>query len=301
MENATYGLTVCAERVAIFKAISEGERNFDAIAVVTDTDALTPPCGACRQLIWEFCGDVPVILSNLKGKTETLQMRNLFPKPFDSSNFLIAQFDVGDLYEASPMLRTEGISVSCYSFLSPRAFSCASAEKANVDMLIAGGTVVTMDAERRIFGKGSRRSRATLSGRRQRPSIEAKVLGEPDIDAKGRLVLPGFINGHTHAPMTLLRGLQDDVTLDDWLKKYIFPAEAKNVTQDFVRWGTRLAAAEKIRSGVTTFVDMYYFEDALAEETKAAGMRAILGESLLDFPAPDNKTERRYANIPRNF
>jgi cytidine deaminase len=86
VENATYGLTVCAERVAIFKAISEGERKFDAIAVVTDTDALTLPCGACRQLIWEFCGDVPVILSNLRGKTETIQMSDLFPKPFDSSN-----------------------------------------------------------------------------------------------------------------------------------------------------------------------------------------------------------------------
>lgn len=86
VENATYGLTVCAERVAIFKAISEGERKFDAIVVVTDTDTLTPPCGACRQLIWEFCGDVPVILSNLKGATETVAMRALFPKPFDSSN-----------------------------------------------------------------------------------------------------------------------------------------------------------------------------------------------------------------------
>ena len=86
VENATYGLTLCAERVAIFKAISEGERKFDAIAVVTDTETLTPPCGACRQLIWEFCGDVPVVLSNLKGKTETIAMRTLFPKPFDSSN-----------------------------------------------------------------------------------------------------------------------------------------------------------------------------------------------------------------------
>lgn len=86
VENATYGLTVCAERVAIFKAISEGERKFDAIAVVTDTDTLTPPCGACRQLIWELCGDVPVILANLKGKSETIPMRELFPKPFDSSN-----------------------------------------------------------------------------------------------------------------------------------------------------------------------------------------------------------------------
>jgi cytidine deaminase len=86
VENATYGLTVCAERVAIFKAISEGERKFDAIAVATDTDTLTSPCGACRQLIWEFCGDVPVVMSNLKGKVEIAHMRDLFPKPFDSSN-----------------------------------------------------------------------------------------------------------------------------------------------------------------------------------------------------------------------
>lgn len=86
VENATYGLTVCAERVAIFKAISEGERGFDAIAVVTDTDTLTPPCGACRQIIWEFCGDVPVVLANLNGKQEIVRMRELFPKPFDSSN-----------------------------------------------------------------------------------------------------------------------------------------------------------------------------------------------------------------------
>ena len=82
VENATYGLTVCA----IFKAISEGERGFDAIAVVTDTESLTPPCGACRQLIWEFCGDIPVILANLKGKVEIVSMKLLFPKPFDGSS-----------------------------------------------------------------------------------------------------------------------------------------------------------------------------------------------------------------------
>jgi cytidine deaminase len=86
VENATYGLTLCAERVAIVKAISEGERGFAAIAVVTQADRLTPPCGACRQLIWEFCGDVPVVLANLTGTYEVLQMRDLFPKPFDSSN-----------------------------------------------------------------------------------------------------------------------------------------------------------------------------------------------------------------------
>jgi len=86
VENATYGLTICAERVAIVKAISEGERGFDAIAVVADTDSLTPPCGACRQLIWEFCCDVPVILANLQGRVEIVPMRELFPKPFDGSS-----------------------------------------------------------------------------------------------------------------------------------------------------------------------------------------------------------------------
>jgi cytidine deaminase len=86
IENATFGLTVCAERIAIFKALSEGERNFDAIAVVTDTERLTPPCGACRQLLWEFCGDIPVIICNLQGQTETIQMRQLFPMPFDHSH-----------------------------------------------------------------------------------------------------------------------------------------------------------------------------------------------------------------------
>ena len=86
VENATYGLTICAERVAIFKAISEGERGFSAIAVVTDTERLTPPCGACRQLIWEFCGDIPVTMVNLTGKSEVIPMRELFPRPFDDSN-----------------------------------------------------------------------------------------------------------------------------------------------------------------------------------------------------------------------
>ena len=85
IENATYGLTLCAERVAIFKAMSEGEREFNAIAVVTDTEKLTPPCGSCRQIIWEFCGEVPVIMSNLKGQIERDTSSNLLPRPFDRS------------------------------------------------------------------------------------------------------------------------------------------------------------------------------------------------------------------------
>jgi cytidine deaminase len=85
VENATYGLSVCAERVAVFKAISEGARRFQRIAVSADTDVLTPPCGACRQILWEFCGDIELTLTNLHGKTETLHLKDLFPRPFDAS------------------------------------------------------------------------------------------------------------------------------------------------------------------------------------------------------------------------
>jgi cytidine deaminase len=85
IENATYGLTICAERVAVFKAISEGARKFKRIAVAADTDVLTPPCGACRQILWEFCGDSELTLVNLQGKTETFRMKDLFPRPFDAS------------------------------------------------------------------------------------------------------------------------------------------------------------------------------------------------------------------------
>jgi cytidine deaminase len=84
IENASYGLTVCAERVAVFKAISEGEREFDAVAVVTDADTLTPPCGACRQILWEFCGNAEVVLANLKGQVEVHRMKDLLPLPFDA-------------------------------------------------------------------------------------------------------------------------------------------------------------------------------------------------------------------------
>jgi 5-methylthioadenosine/S-adenosylhomocysteine deaminase len=171
-----------------------------------------------------------------------------------------------------------------------------------VDLLITNGTIVTMDGERRIIEHGQIAVRGdTIYAIGDSLLFLKGVQARQTIDAKGALVLPGFINGHTHAAMTLLRGLHDDVTLDDWLRKYIFPAEAKNVTEDFVRWGTRLAAAEQIRSGVTTFADMYYFEDAVAEETKAAGMRAVLGETFIDFPAPDNKTNAAMQEYTERF
>lgn len=85
VENATYGLTVCAERVAVFKGVSEGARRFRRVAVAADTEVLTPPCGACRQILWEFCGDVEVILVNLQGRTERFRLKDLLPRPFDAS------------------------------------------------------------------------------------------------------------------------------------------------------------------------------------------------------------------------
>jgi len=172
------------------------------------------------------------------------------------------------------------------------------------DLLITNATIVTMDSSRRIIQNGAiavRGDSIVFVGASIHEQAPKGVMARQTMDAHGALVLPGFVNGHTHAAMTLLRGLHDDVTLDDWLRKYIFPAEAKNVTEDFVRWGTRLGAAEMIRSGVTTFADMYYFEDAVAEETKAAGMRGVLGETFIDFPAPDNKTNAAMLEYTERF
>jgi 5-methylthioadenosine/S-adenosylhomocysteine deaminase len=177
----------------------------------------------------------------------------------------------------------------------------AQTTKQHADTIITG-MVVTMDAQRHIYHDGAVAVKGdTIIAVGHRSEIETNYESPQTVDGKNTLLLPGFINGHTHVPMTLFRGLHDDVTLNDWLYKYIFPAEKKNVTEEFVRWGTRLAAAEQIRSGVTTFADMYYFEDAVAEETKAAGMRGVLGETFIDFPAPDNKTEAAMLEYTEKF
>ncbi|HZP62113.1 MAG TPA: amidohydrolase [Terriglobales bacterium] len=174
--------------------------------------------------------------------------------------------------------------------------------KSPADLILSGGTVVTMDGARTVDDDGTVVIKGdSIIAVGPRAELESKYQAKDTIDARGGLILPGFINGHTHVPMTLFRGLHDDVTLDEWLRKYIFPAEAKNVNEEFVRWGTRLAAAEQIRSGVTTFADMYYFEDVIADETKAAGMRAILGETFIDFPAPDNKSEAAMLSYTEKF
>jgi 5-methylthioadenosine/S-adenosylhomocysteine deaminase len=160
-----------------------------------------------------------------------------------------------------------------------------------VDVLVRGGSLVTMDGARRVIEDGAvavRGGRIVAVG--ARADIERKYTARETLDATGKLVIPGLINGHTHVPMTLFRGLADDLDLNEWLTKYIFPAEAKNVTEDFVRAGTQLGLAEMIRGGTTTYCDMYYFEDAIAEETSRAGMRGVLGETVIDFPVADNKT-----------
>jgi 5-methylthioadenosine/S-adenosylhomocysteine deaminase len=158
----------------------------------------------------------------------------------------------------------------------------------SVDILIAGGIVVTMDPHRRVIADGAvaiQAGRIVAVGERE--SIEASCRPGQRIDATGRTVVPGLINGHAHLPMTLFRGLADDQDLDDWLQHTIFPAEAMNVDEAFVRCGTRLGLAELIRGGITTVCDMYYYEMAVAEEMAAAGLRGLLGQVLIDFPAPD--------------
>ena len=160
-----------------------------------------------------------------------------------------------------------------------------------VDLLLVNGTLVTMDKSRRVIEDAG----VAISGGRiiavgTRSEISAKYTAPQTIDASGKLIIPGLINGHTHVPMTLFRGLADDLDLQEWLTRYIFPAEAKNVTEEFVRAGTRLGLAEMIRGGTTTYCDMYYFEDAIADETAKAGVRGVLGETVIDFPVADNKT-----------
>jgi 5-methylthioadenosine/S-adenosylhomocysteine deaminase len=148
-----------------------------------------------------------------------------------------------------------------------------------------------MDAGRRVLENAAvavRGNRIAAVG--PRADIDRAYTPKQRLDRSNSVLLPGLINTHTHAPMSLLRGIADDLRLQEWLEKYIFPAEARNVSRDFVLWGTRLACLEMLLSGTTTYADMYYFEDAVAEATREAGMRGVLGETIIGFPVPDAKT-----------
>jgi 5-methylthioadenosine/S-adenosylhomocysteine deaminase len=160
-----------------------------------------------------------------------------------------------------------------------------------VDLLVSAGTVVTMNGQREILRDAAiavKDGRIVAVG--SRTKLDFLYTPKQRIDRSEAILAPGLINAHAHAAMSLLRGIADDKNLQDWLTNYIFPAEKKNVSPEFVRAGTRLAVLEMMLGGTTTYVDMYYFEDQVAYVTRDAGMRAVLGETIIGFPAPDNDT-----------
>ncbi|MCA1579880.1 MAG: amidohydrolase [Acidobacteria bacterium] len=172
----------------------------------------------------------------------------------------------------------------------PAASERSASAGAAADLLVVGGRVVTMDASFSVIEDGG----LFLSGGKivavgRSADLKSQYQGKPVWDAQGRILMPGLVNTHGHAAMTLLRGLADDLTLDKWLTEHIFPAEAKNVSPEFVYDGTLLACLEMIEGGTTTFADMYYFESEAARAVDRAGLRGVLGETFIDFPVPDHK------------
>ena len=159
------------------------------------------------------------------------------------------------------------------------------------DWIVTAKWVVTMDAQHRVIEDGAVAVvGSNIAAVGPRAEIEARFTARRRLDRPNAALIPGLVNTHTHAAMSLFRGVADDLTLQDWLEKFIFPAEARNTDAEFVRWGTRLAALEMLLSGTTTFCDMYYFEEVVAEVAKQAGMRGVLGQTVIGFPAPDAKT-----------
>ncbi|HEY2844003.1 MAG TPA: amidohydrolase family protein, partial [Bryobacteraceae bacterium] len=160
-----------------------------------------------------------------------------------------------------------------------------------VDLIWSARYVVTEDPQRRVIEDGAVAIRGqVIVDVGTIAEMQQKYSARNLMDQPNAILAPGLINTHTHAAMSLFRGVANDLKLQDWLEKFIFPAEAKNVDREFVRWGTRLGLLEMALSGTTTFADMYYFEETVAEETKRAGMRGMLGQTVIGFPAPDYKT-----------
>ena len=185
-------------------------------------------------------------------------------------------------------LRTASVIGGCLALIATVG---AQTSPRQVTIIVTGGTVVTVDAARHVYSPGAVAiDGADIAAVGPAADIAARFTAKDQIDATGSVVIPGLINTHGHAPMVLYRGLADDLRLEEWLQKYIFPAEAKTVSREMVRAGTRLALLEMIQSGTTTFADMYYFEEEIARTTKAAGMRGVLGQTIIQFPVPDAKT-----------
>lgn len=170
------------------------------------------------------------------------------------------------------------------------------------DFIYTARYVVTMNAHHDLIDGGAVAVRgARIVGVGKRADIEKQFQARQHINRPDAILMPGLINTHTHAAMSLFRGVADDMKLQDWLNKFIFPAEAKNVTPDFVLWGTRLACLEMMLSGTTTFVDMYYYEDRVAQATKEAGMRGILGETMIRFKSPDAAAPKDMLRFTEKF
>jgi 5-methylthioadenosine/S-adenosylhomocysteine deaminase len=183
-------------------------------------------------------------------------------------------------------------SAVVYRAVAALLLMCWQAKPAEpVDWIVRAKYVVTMDAQRQVIPEGAVAIRGTnIVGVGSQTEIAQRFQAKHTLDKPDALIAPGLIDTHTHAPMSLFRGIADDKRLHDWLTNYIFPLESKNVTADFVRWGTRLACLEMVLAGITTYTDMYYFEDVEAEAAKEAGVRGVLGETIIGFPAPDHKT-----------
>jgi 5-methylthioadenosine/S-adenosylhomocysteine deaminase len=178
------------------------------------------------------------------------------------------------------MLRT------CSLFLFAATLSAQTA-----DWVWSARYVITEDAQHRVIPNGAVAVRGDrIVGVGTEAEIVARFPSGRRIASPASILAPGLIDTHTHAAMSLFRGIADDKKLQDWLNNYIFPAEAKNLTPEFVRWGTRLGCLEMLLGGTTTFTDMYYFEDVVAEVAQEAGMRGVLGETIIKFPVADNKT-----------
>jgi 5-methylthioadenosine/S-adenosylhomocysteine deaminase len=171
-----------------------------------------------------------------------------------------------------------------------------------VDTLFINAHILTMDPDYHQYFKGAvaiQNNCITAVG--EQKELQEKYQAAQVIDCQGRVLLPGLVNAHTHAPMTLLRGLADDLRLDVWLMGYMMPVEREFVSHDFVHLGTSLACAEMIRSGVTSFADMYYFEEDVAKAATTAGMRAVCGQTVMKYPAPDAQAFEESLALAREF
>ena len=188
-------------------------------------------------------------------------------------------------------LRILALGIALVSLAPAFRAGLSARQVTDVSLIVANGIVITVDGTRRVQNPGSVAINGTQIVAVDTPAANAARYSQVTNQVPScKVVMPGLINTHTHAAMVMFRGLGNDLNLMDWLQKYIFPAEAKTVSPEFVRVGTRLALLEMIQSGTTTFADMYYFEEEVAKVTKAAGMRGVLGQTVIEFPVADAKT-----------